>query len=191
MSAVGKSGPFWVGTIAQLEAMGTDDDVAVGDPAWDETNYRVIYCLTAAAGSSTWGYKYLETIAIGYSEAGGSGLVKASFVDNTDTGSDSYINQLIAPYDGRFIQCRLKSDTGTPGSTDIACNKGAAGANPSTLVDTQTVNMASTDVSYSVTFDSDATFDQDDAINLTIDPASNHGNITGVLTLEFTVPVAS
>lgn len=50
-------------TLAELEALGTEDNIAVGDVAWDATNQRMLQCLVAEVGTSSWGYKRTFTVA--------------------------------------------------------------------------------------------------------------------------------
>ena len=177
-------------TLAELQALGTATSpaVAVGSTGFDTTNRLPVYALTASASSSTWGYKRQQAYPFAYSEAAAAALVKVDWVSNIDTGSDSYVNMLIAPHAGRFVRCTLKCDTGgPPGVTAIAVNKGVAGADPTVGLDSQSVDMVSADVTYSVNFDDGATFAAGDTLNLTIDPTGNHGNITGQVVIEWII----
>lgn len=105
MSAVGKSGPFWIDTLASLKGLGTSDALQAGDPGFDTTNKRTLYCISVdGASSSTWGYKRTRVIKGAYST--GSALERWPFLgDGSGVGTavtDVRVS-ITMPYAGKML----------------------------------------------------------------------------------------
>lgn len=191
MSTVGRRGGRWEDTLANLKTFGTDDGITVGDPAWDTTNGREIVCLTAAAATSTWAYKFTETKILEWAHSG-AGAFYVPWHNNADSASTAGVDvSFQAPFAGRILRASVvqNSGAGVAGVCDITLYTGTTGAQPTTAGESQAVTIGGLDASQSVAFTSAASWALDDRIAILFDPATDpqNGYINMTLALEYTV----
>lgn len=100
--------------------------------------------------------------------------------------SISVNNKFICPAPGTLSQIFIRS-TATPGSTDIGFHRATDGTeNPSTTaIESQTVDISSSNTTKSVQFTPGANFGPGDVISVSVDPTNNHGNMDLTIVLEF------
>lgn len=167
MSAFGKVGDFWTGTLTQLQGLGTDDGLAVGDPAWDMTNARMVHCATAAAGSSTWKHRTYDKIHLSWWR----NTVDARYLPfrvGTSGGHPTITTEHVAmtlPADMAILDCRYFC-TGAAGSTILSVHKNETA---SALATDTVVVSASTLAQFDLT---GASFDKNDRLHINSDPAA-------------------
>ena len=89
---------------------------------------------------------------------------------------------MIAPYDGKFISVSVLSNGSVPvpGSTVIGVHKN----NDETAMETQTVNMAAFNVTYTGTFSAN-TFSKGDVLHLNLDATDSLDYVTATVVIEF------
>jgi len=97
-------------------------------------------------------------------------------------------NRFVMPATGKLKTVLIRSD-GTPGSTEIGLHKASNGTADvsTTAVETQTVNLSTTNTVVTATFTDSAAFSANDIICLSVNPTSNHGNVdlTIIIELDF------
>jgi hypothetical protein len=89
---------------------------------------------------------------------------------------------MIAPYDGKFISVSVLSNGSVPvpGSTIIGVHKN----NDETAMETQTVNMAAFNVTYTGTFSAN-TFSKGDVLHLNLNATDSLDYVTATVVIEF------
>lgn len=198
------SGPVWVpfdpnaatvwhDTLSNLQGLGTDDGVAVGQTAIvSDKDYIRAVCATAAASSSTWtAYRSWFTTHAAQDRSASGDLRMAWNDVNARSSFNIYNATGVAPYDGYLHKVHLVNvhDT-TAGATDVEFRKAAAGAAfPGSADETQSFTLAAADTAYEVTFAGsgadDNTFSKGDRLDISISPTGNHEDWT--ITAEWKV----
>ena len=94
-------------------------------------------------------------------------------------------NRFIMPATGKLKKVLIRSD-GTPGSTEVGLHKSSDGTEDisTTAVETQTVNLSTANTVATATFTNSAAFNANDIICISVNPASNHGNVDLTIILE-------
>lgn len=111
------------------------------------------------------------------------------YIYEQNTDSNPEYTTYVAPYDGKFIKALLRSEESLANTTLTVYKVGDGTEEPDqgSVVDTKTVNIASSNTSYTYTFDTDATFSKGDAISIKIQPTTDPvgAGVVGTFVLEF------
>jgi hypothetical protein len=189
MSGVGSGVPFPRASLATLQGLGLGA-VAVGDPAWDTTNLRMVYCLSVASNSSTWGYRVLQDYHFFYNNVGGAERV-VPLSDVNDRGSATIPDtRIVAKADGFVHSISVESEVNTMGVTTCRAYADATG-DPTTLIGTApTQDMDTADKGYVFLFPDGTDFVARDRVSVSVDPTGNNANCGGVVTLGYIITAA-
>lgn len=176
--------PELVLPLASLKLLGTDDNVAVGDVAWDKTGNRMLYCLTAAASTSTWGHKELAYFHGMLSAPGDASISYLWWTYITRRAAINNINgtAIPMPYAGRMVSMTLQAGNDS-GPTVVGFHRDLS----TTLVASASNDPGAVDTPTRYDFASDATFTAEQSVSISIDPTADPGVTTWTLEAEYEV----
>ena len=121
-----------------------------------------------------------------YTYTSGSELIYIRWNSSGSNTSLGVNNRFVVPATGKLKNVLIRSD-GTPGSTEIGLHKASNGTEnvSGTAVEAQTVNLSTANTVVTATFTDSASFTANDIICLSVNPASNHGNVDLTIIIEF------
>lgn len=161
-----------------------DDVVFFVSGSIDRQNSAVFGGDVVISGSLNAIQKHIQSVK--YTDLSTADKMFVRWNTNGSNTSISVNNKFICPAPGTLSQIFIRS-TGTPGSTDIGFHRATDGTeNPSsTAIESQTVDISSSNTTKSVQFTPGANFGPGDVISVSVDPANAHGNIDMTIILEF------
>ena len=124
-----------------------------------------------------------------YNDGSGTGLEYIPWAGTSEQNSPSWITQGVAPYAGKLLKVLIRSSKNNPtmGSTTVGIHTNVDGNTVvnQTPEETQTVNVASANTTYTFTFANNTHFGPGDVIGVSIDPTNAHGNVNVTCVWEY------
>ena len=124
-----------------------------------------------------------------YNDGSGTGKEYIPWAGTSEQPSPSWITQGVAPYAGKLLKVLVRSSKANPsmGSTTVGIHTNVDG---NTVIDatpeeTETVNIASANTTYTFTFSNANHFGPGDVIGVSIDPTNAHGNVNVTCVWEY------
>ncbi|MBI9063702.1 MAG: hypothetical protein JEZ14_17105 [Marinilabiliaceae bacterium] len=148
------NGTDWVRLAAGTSGQVLQTNGAGANPSWEDAAGGGSSMITQITYHTS--YDHQATGEYLYMSGGGSG---------NNPSIDHNRVYLVAPFDGELVKVMIASSSVAAGSTLVALRKN----NSTTNIESQIVNMASADVSYTFTFSS-ATFSAGDRLHIYIQP---------------------
>lgn len=116
----------------------------------------------------------------------GSSLAYIPWYQTSEKTSPHYLDQYIAPFNGRLKKVLLRSSHNAMGSTAVSVH---INTNQNATISTNTEETATVNVGQNTTaifnFSNENHFAQGDIVGISIDPTGNHGNVNVTCIWEY------